>query len=65
MSVGTNTLLCYLTPYFLYYNGIPTIKQKAALAKEKASGIMIWQVKGDARGKAPLLRALHEVAKDK
>lgn len=49
----------------LYYNGIPTIKQKTALAKEKASGIMIWQVKGDAQGKSSLLRAINEVAKTK
>ena len=47
----------------LYYNGIPTIKQKTALAKEKASGIMIWQVKGDAPGKLSLLEAINEAAK--
>ena len=34
----------------LYYNGIPTMKQKTLLAKEKASGIMIWQIRGDASG---------------
>jgi len=34
----------------LYYNGIPTIKKKTVLAKEKASGIMIWQLSGDATG---------------
>lgn len=49
----------------LYYNGIPTIKQKTALAKEKASGIMIWQVKGDAWGKSSLLQAINEAAKEK
>ena len=46
----------------LYYNGISTIRQKTALAKEKASGIMIWQLKGDAQGKHSLLQAINEVA---
>jgi GH18 family chitinase len=49
----------------LYYNGIATIKQKATLAKQKASGIMIWQVKGDARNNNSLLRTIHEVAQAK
>ncbi|CAG5005404.1 hypothetical protein DYBT9275_03575 [Dyadobacter sp. CECT 9275] len=31
-----------------YYNGIPTIKKKTALAVEKAGGIMIWQILQDA-----------------
>jgi GH18 family chitinase len=42
----------------IYYNGIPTMKRKTELAKEKASGIMIWQVRGDARGSKSLLRAI-------
>ncbi len=46
----------------LYYNGIATIKNKTALAKEKASGIMIWQVQGDASGAHSLLQAINEVA---
>lgn len=46
----------------LYYNGIHTIKQKTALAKDKASGIMIWQIRGDASGKKSLLNAIHETA---
>ena len=46
----------------LYYNGLPTIRQKTALAKEKASGVMIWQVKGDAEGEYSLLKAINEVA---
>jgi GH18 family chitinase len=45
----------------LYYNGLATIKQKTALAKEKASGIMIWQLKGDAVGQHSLLQAIHDV----
>ena len=44
----------------IYYNGIPTIKRKTELAKEKAGGVMIWQVRGDARGPKSLLRAIHK-----
>ncbi len=46
----------------IYYNGIPTIKRKTLLAKEKASGIMIWQILGDAPGDKSLLAAINEVA---
>lgn len=46
----------------LYYNGIHTIRQKTALAKEKASGIMIWQILGDATGEKSLLNAINEIA---
>jgi hypothetical protein len=49
----------------LYYNGIPTIKQKTILAGEKASGIMIWQVRGDARGPKSLLKVINKVGKRK
>lgn len=47
----------------LYYNGIPTIEKKTLLAKEKASGVMIWQVLGDAKGRKSLLRAIRRAAK--
>jgi GH18 family chitinase len=46
----------------LYYNGVATIKQKTALAKEKASGIMIWQLQGDGQGEHSLLQAINEAA---
>ncbi len=46
----------------IYYNGIPTIKKKTALAMEKASGIMIWQVRGDAKGGKSLLKTINKVA---
>lgn len=49
----------------LYYNGIPTIRRKTALARKKASGIMIWQLPGDAAGAYSLLRAIHEAAHGK
>ena len=44
----------------IYYNGIPTIKKKTELAKEKAGGIMIWQIRGDARGSKSLLRTINK-----
>lgn len=47
----------------IYYNGIPTIAKKTALAKEKASGIMIWQVLGDAKGSKSLLKTIYKEAK--
>lgn len=47
----------------LYYNGIPTIEKKTLLAKEKASGVMIWQVFGDAKGRKSLLKAIRRAAK--
>lgn len=46
----------------IYYNGIPTIRRKTELAKERASGIMIWQLLGDASGHKSLLRAIHAAA---
>jgi GH18 family chitinase len=49
----------------LYYNGINTIRQKTALARAKASGIMIWQIKGDAAGDHSLLQAINKAAYDK
>lgn len=45
----------------LYYNGIPMIEKKTILAKQKASGIMIWQLSGDAKGSKSLLKAINEV----
>ncbi|MEO6187790.1 MAG: glycosyl hydrolase family 18 protein [Ginsengibacter sp.] len=46
----------------LHYNGIPTIKKKTLLAKEKGMGIMIWQISGDAGPGKSLLDAIyHEI----
>lgn len=44
----------------IYYNGMPTIRKKTELAKEKAGGVMIWQLKGDAKGAKSLLRTIHK-----
>jgi chitinase len=43
------------------YNGIPTIKSKTNLALDQASGIMIWQLAGDAVGANSLLTAINQV----
>jgi chitinase len=43
------------------YNGIPTIKSKTNLAFDQASGIMIWQLAGDAVGTNSLLTAINQV----
>ena len=44
----------------VYYNGIPTIRKKTELARQKAGGVMIWQVKGDAKGRKSLLKAINK-----
>jgi GH18 family chitinase len=46
----------------IYYNGIPTIKQKTKLALQRASGIMIWQLTEDAQGKNSLLNTIYKTA---
>ncbi len=46
----------------IYSNGMPTIRRKTSLAKERASGIMIWQILGDAPDDRSLLAAINDVA---
>ncbi len=50
------------TGMIMYYNGIPTMKKKTVLAKEKAAGIMIWQLGGDTNCSKSLLRAINKAA---
>ncbi|MBE9466299.1 glycosyl hydrolase family 18 protein [Dyadobacter subterraneus] len=45
----------------IYYNGIPTIRKKTALALEKTGGIMIWQLLQDDNGAKSLLGNIDEV----
>jgi GH18 family chitinase len=46
----------------IWYHGIPTIKSKAAYAKEPGlAGIMIWSLDYDVPGEKSLLTAIHEV----
>ncbi|UOQ53753.1 glycosyl hydrolase family 18 protein [Hymenobacter cellulosivorans] len=47
------------------YNGIPTIKSKTNLAFDQASGIMIWQLAGDATGANSLLTAINQVVQQR
>jgi chitinase len=44
----------------IYYNGMPTIKNKVLLAKEKAGGIMIWQLLADDPGPKSLLQVIND-----
>jgi chitinase len=42
----------------IYYNGANTIWRKTRLAMEKASGVMIWELSGDATGSKSLLSVI-------
>ena len=44
-------------PYTIYYNGQPTVKRKSMLAKQKANGIMFWEIGQDSNDTTSLLRA--------
>jgi GH18 family chitinase len=46
----------------MYYNGTATIARKTALALKEASGIMIWQLSGDASGEKSLLTLISNIA---
>ncbi|WP_026902540.1 glycosyl hydrolase family 18 protein [Pedobacter glucosidilyticus] len=43
-----------------YYNGIPTVKQKAQMAKNNANGIMFWEFYQDINGDKSLLKAAND-----
>jgi chitinase len=43
-----------------YYNSVPTVKDKTALAAEQAGGVMIWALNFDVSGAGSLLAAIHE-----
>jgi chitinase len=44
-------------PYTVYYNGQPTVKIKAALARTNANGVMFWEKGQDDNGSFSLLKA--------
>lgn len=46
------------TDFTIYYNGRPTIKRKATLAKERANGVMLWEKWHDAPDNNSLLKAV-------
>jgi chitinase len=43
-----------------HYNGIATMKRKTQLARDRASGVMIWELSQDTRDSTSLLRAIRE-----
>lgn len=54
---ATVTSAAHPDPYTVYYNGQPTIKKKAALAKQIAGGIMLWEKGQDTNDATSLLKA--------
>jgi GH18 family chitinase len=46
----------------VYYNGAPTLRRKTELAKQQASGIMIWTLEQDSFNDTSLLKAIYETA---
>jgi GH18 family chitinase len=55
----------HLNGGMVYYNGLPTIRKKAELAKDKVSGVMIWQLMQDSTGVKSLLGEIDGVVKRK
>ncbi len=49
----------------IHYNGIPTMKNKVTLAKEKAAGVMIWELSQDVNNQYSLLKAIQEAVQEK
>ena len=46
------------SPYTVYYNGQPTVKAKAMLAKQSGNGVMIWEKSHDSHDEASLIKAI-------
>jgi GH18 family chitinase len=55
----------HLNGGMVYYNGLQTIRKKAELAKQKVSGLMIWQLMQDSTGVKSLLGEIDGVVKRK
>jgi chitinase len=55
---ATVTSAGYPAPYTIYYNGQPTAKKKAMLAKTSANGVMMWEKGQDSHDGTSLLRAV-------
>ncbi|MCE7058778.1 glycosyl hydrolase family 18 protein [Dyadobacter sp. CY343] len=53
----------HLNGGIVYYNGLPTIRRKTELAKQKVSGVMIWQLLQDSTGVKSLLGEIDGVVK--
>lgn len=43
--------------YTIYYNGQPTVKKKAIIAKQQANGVMVWEKWHDSHDGTSLLKA--------
>ena len=43
-----------------YYNGIPLVKSKAELARQRANGLMFWELYQDANGPNSLIKAAND-----
>ncbi len=52
------TTTAFPTGYTIYYNGQPTVKNKTALAKQRANGVMLWEKWHDAPDGNSLLKAV-------
>lgn len=48
----------------LYYNGVPTIKAKTAMALRYGGGVMIWHLLADTSDDTSLLNAINETIKN-
>ncbi len=48
------------TCQYITYNGRPTLRTKAKLARNQGAGVMIWELSGDAPGANSLLHVLDE-----
>ncbi|MEO7800671.1 MAG: glycosyl hydrolase family 18 protein [Ginsengibacter sp.] len=47
----------------IHYNGLPTILQKTSIAREKAGGVMMWQLLQDAKDGDSLLNEIYLLIK--
>ena len=54
----------HTTPYWVYYNGLPTIYRKVAFSVDKGlGGIMFWEVSQDTTEGASLVKAACDAAR--
>jgi hypothetical protein len=55
---ATVTASGWPSPFTIYYNGQPTVKKKAMLAKSMANGVMMWEKGQDTHDGTSLLKAM-------
>jgi GH18 family chitinase len=62
--IAGNPALAYVDSTGMrYYNGIPMIAKKTAMAKKSLGGVMIWEISSDVTGDLSLLRAMDQTLK--